>query len=603
MDFLFRALLSFFVLSLAGFRTEAGEEVKLGEFVTYSTLHSIGVEWKLDGDDNHNASGEWRYRSKGEMEWKPGYRLFRIDYGVATKYTSSEANRKNMLAGSLMFLNPGTTYEIELVVNDPDGGGQKKTFEVKTWDVPELPKDGKTHHVVPGAGGGSGTKEDPFKGVAAAEAAAQPGDILLLHAGEYGDLIASKSGEPGRYLVWMAAGDGDAVLDHIRVGASHVWFEGFLLRFKKGTDFHGLRTPDKAECHDVVVKRNRFRGFHYSMMLWGTCSKWIITDNDIEGDRADPHKNPKGGGQYAGEGIELQTASHCVVAYNRITETADAISYPHTNVDIYGNEIFNTTDDAVETDKGHANVRVWGNRIENPFHRVFTFQPQMSGPFYFIRNQAVTGHKDGILLKFNFSDQFLLAHNTFILRGRDMRHSQGLLRARSRNNLWISADGRKGFLWKWDAPPKKGIDAKTVMDYTLVEQDWRTDLDYDGFDPGDGNFAVWKGGKEYADLASFAADTKLQLHGIQVKKEDVFENYPYGSIEKGNEVFLPLKFPYLTLKAGSNAVDAGENVPNISGQFTGKAPDLGAFEVGLPLPEYGPREPTEEEKRMRYWVY
>jgi hypothetical protein len=257
----------------------------------------------------------------------------------------------------------------------------------------------------------------------------------------------------------------------------------------------------------------------------------------------------------------------------------------------------------VETDKGHANVRVWGNRIENPFHRVFTFQPQMSGPFYFIRNQAVTGHKDGILLKFNFSDQFLLAHNTFILRGRDLKHSQGLLRARSRNNLWIAADGRKGFIWKWDAPPKKGIEAKNVMDYTLVEQDWRTDLDYDGFDPGDGSFAVWKGGKEYADLASFAADTKLQLHGIQVKKEDVFENYPYGSIEKGNEVFLPLKFPYLTLKAGSNAVDAGENVPNISGQFTGKAPDLGAFEVGLPFPEYGPREPTEEEKRMRYWVY
>ena len=41
---------------------------------------------------------------------------------------------------------------------------------------------------------------------------------------------------------------------------------------------------------------------------------------------------------------------------------------------------------------------------------------------------------------------------------------------------------------------------------------------------------------------------------------------------------------------GSVAVDAGVRLPNVNDGFTGKAPDLGAYEVGQPIPHYGPRE-------------
>jgi hypothetical protein len=30
-------------------------------------------------------------------------------------------------------------------------------------------------------------------------------------------------------------------------------------------------------------------------------------------------------------------------------------------------------------------------------------------------------------------------------------------------------------------------------------------------------------------------------------------------------------------------------LPNITDGFTGSAPDMGAYEIGLPLPQYGPR--------------
>jgi hypothetical protein len=45
----------------------------------------------------------------------------------------------------------------------------------------------------------------------------------------------------------------------------------------------------------------------------------------------------------------------------------------------------------------------------------------------------------------------------------------------------------------------------------------------------------------------------------------------------------------LRLRPGSAAIDAGEVVPGISDHFAGKAPDLGAYEAGDPLPHYGPR--------------
>ncbi len=43
------------------------------------------------------------------------------------------------------------------------------------------------------------------------------------------------------------------------------------------------------------------------------------------------------------------------------------------------------------------------------------------------------------------------------------------------------------------------------------------------------------------------------------------------------------------LKPGSGPVDRGIGLPNVTDGFTGKAPDIGALEVGAPVPHYGPR--------------
>jgi len=43
------------------------------------------------------------------------------------------------------------------------------------------------------------------------------------------------------------------------------------------------------------------------------------------------------------------------------------------------------------------------------------------------------------------------------------------------------------------------------------------------------------------------------------------------------------------LRQGSPAVDAGIALPTITDGFTGRAPDLGAFEMGRPAFPFGPR--------------
>jgi hypothetical protein len=53
-------------------------------------------------------------------------------------------------------------------------------------------------------------------------------------------------------------------------------------------------------------------------------------------------------------------------------------------------------------------------------------------------------------------------------------------------------------------------------------------------------------------------------------------------------LYDPADFNF-SLRPGAAAVDAGVPMAGINDGYTGRAPDLGAYEVGQPLPHYGPR--------------
>jgi hypothetical protein len=513
---------------------------------SYSTIRSIGIEWDIVGDSNHDASVTVRYRQQGASVWKNAMPLFRIDY-----------NGRNMFAGSILFLNPGTTYEVELNLTDPDGGADSRTITVSTKAVPQEPTGGRTFHVIPGTGGGDGSQSNPYQGITAAQANAQPGDIFLLHAGSYGAGITfNKAGTAGNHIVWKSAGDGDAVFNGVIVAADYVWLNGLI--------FSGAANALKNSNAPtgVVLTNNTFSGCHYCIWLNSGGTGWYITDNVIVGDV------PVDSNSLGGEGIQLGGNDH-VVAYNSVTSVADGISSGGgKNIDVYNNDIFDVSDDGIEPDHGYENVRVWRNRIHNAVHNGISFQPMNSAPWYILRNQIVGSRQSP--LKLRTVDQVLLAHNTMVGWGQVQTSAQYLRRMVSRNNLWISVTGSY-YMWEDGS--------------TGTPADWRTDLDYDGFDWNSATVNVFKWlNVRYPDLASLSAAAGIEQHGIVVDKWACFETFNVPAAPPA-----PVPPQVMTLNPACNAIDAGDILPNINDGYTGSAPDLGAYELGAQVPTYGPR--------------
>jgi hypothetical protein len=521
-----------------------------GAFRTYATFSSIGIEWDLLGDADHDAAGVVEFRAAGTTVWRLALPLVRVDY-----------NGSNRLAGSILFLGSNTTYDVRVTFSDPDGGAEVRTVGVATRRVPAMPTSGRTFHVVPGTGGGDGSTLNPFRGVAAAEAVAQPGDIFLVHTGSYGGRIAfTRPGTAANYIVWKGAGDGEALFSGIDVSASHVWLEGLTVRNQ------GYALMSRNAATGVVVSRCAFFNNHYSIYLQQGGSYWYIADNTIVGD------TPYTTQSFDGEGIELNGAftdsfGH-VVAHNSITRVADGVSNGTYNIDVVGNDIFDTSDDGVEGDPGGANVRVWGNRIHNAAHNGISYQPQNGSPWYVIRTQLV-GFMEAPF-KFRTTDRSVIAHNTIVMWSKMVCCNDAhLLRSIVRNNLWISVAG--GQVW----------------DFGSSVRDWRTTLDNDGFDWGSNTTPFRYGGVVYSSLAAFRAASGLETSGRQISRATCFATF---NVPGPAPVTIPSQ--HMTLMTGCAAIDAGAILPNINDGFAGGAPDLGAYELGQSLPTYGPRAPV-----------
>lgn len=533
----------------------------------YSTVYSVGIEWDVAGDTNHNASCAVRYRKQGESALRDFVALFRVDFRGWDGADSAD-RAYNMVAGSVLFLEPATTYEIKLSLSDVDGGGKDTSLLIATRALPSLPTTGKTIHVTSGSGGGDGSQSNPYKGLAAAQSSASAGDIVLVHAGNYGNFSFSKSGATDSYIVWKSAGDGDAVLDFGRITGHHVWLYGIKFVNSAAQTF---ALVGQSGSTSNVITHCTFTKFTNNITLQANSNDWYIADNTIIGDKTDPRVT----GDFEGEGIELEHTSGHTVCYNSISRVGDGVSYALRNCDIFGNDIFDVTDDGVEPDYGYANIRVWRNRITNPRNHGFSFQPMYCGPWYFIRNQIMGA--GCYQLKYRVVDRFLLANNTFVGWNTLNIYDQNILSALCRNNLWIQAGG-SGYIWE----------AMTCGDCTRPERwkpDWRTDIDYDGFDGGL-SAPLFKWGnpvQRFNNLAEFVSATAIESHALSVSRSALFDSLtPLGPDSLYGRT-------HLTLRPSCAAIDKGAVLPGINQDFSGLAPDLGAYEYGKPLPSYGPR--------------
>jgi hypothetical protein len=100
--------------------------------------------------------------------------------------------------------------------------------------------------------------------------------------------------------------------------------------------------------------------------------------------------------------------------------------------------------------------------------------------------------------------------------------------------------------------------------------------------------------QRFRTLADFTAATGQESHGIEVDY-DIFTNLRSPLRPDSSKPGKPYDAADLdfTLRPGARAVDAGVRIPNVNDSFSGKAPDMGAYEVGQTPPVYGPRWLTD----------
>lgn len=597
------------------------------------TLISAGFEWTIHGDANRNASVEVSYRKMGNSNWKEALPLLRIGgekiYGHDQRWAYTTPD---MFAGSIFNLEPGTTYECRFALRDPDGvsGLQTHTVSIKTRNEPKPYEGGEVFHVYPPDY--KGPRQEPsFTGLNEAyygegnlgdwwlvpEPRVKPGDIILVHAGVYkgdrldyvdplalnfhGAYVFTQKGTADKPITIKAAGDGEVVFDGDGayrlfdvMAADYHYFEGLTIRNVDIAFYAGLKRV--MGCSGLTVKNCRIEDAGIGIMTHYAGSRnFYVADNIMIG-RHDPDtlvgwyglEHPSPLTSYYG--VKVYGEGH-VICHNKISYFHDAIcvdthGLPEgtdkkcTSIDIYRNDIFNMSDDFIESDGGMYNIRVFENRGFNAYHAGLSAQPLFGGPVYFIRN--ILYHIPSISLKFMIRPAgILLYHNTICAETGIDAFSNGHFR----NNLFLGHDeGRPAF------------SGATLTSYSTLDFNAYRNK-HNGRPAYHWGFPVTKDLNhadkselpffEYNDLKEFSTKTGHEVHGMETDYM-IFEHVPVPDSRNKGHVY-PLDGYDFRLRNSANVIDKGCILPNINDGFNGAAPDIGALEFGAPVMHYGPR--------------
>jgi hypothetical protein len=220
--------------------------------------------------------------------------------------------------------------------------------------------------------------------------------------------------------------------------------------------------------------------------------------------------------------------------------------------DVYENLVYRTGDDGMETDGTCSNVRIWGNT----FHDVLigiSVAPVYDGPVYALRNvvyRTGVGNNNytGSPFKFNSgydqSGPIYLFHNTAdaVLPGN--------------NGLYVKAPGSWQLVYA-----RNNVWAGTDYALNNYNTSQPIDLDYDDLWNGGADDLVRWDNVHYQNLAAFTAATGQEPHGLSLEPG-------FADTDGGDYALVPT----------SGLIDAGLVIPGINHDYTGLAPDIGAYE-------------------------
>jgi hypothetical protein len=506
------------------------------------TYESVGLYWS---NPAATVSGgcEVRFRRVGDTAWKQGLDMW-FD------------SRGNECRGSLLNLWPATSYEAQM--NLP-GQPVARTLTFTTW-----------------------SNQKPV----AATVTVPSGSATL---------VITQGGSPSGYVVYQGAPG--AVLDggnvsqyNVEINASFVILRGLVLR---GARQDAIRISGSVS--DVIVEDNEITGWGRLRpgTTWGMdldaairadCRNVTTPLERVTIQRNEIHTPRYGANSWSDghpAGPQAVTFSFCggnhVIRHNEIWSAAghyyndviggeDNISttgFPNTDSDIYGNDLSNAWDDAIEAEGGNRNGRIWGNYMDNTATGIATTVTAV-GPVYIWRN---------VYNRSRFLEKVPL----------DQDERQEMFKAGSDASL---GDGRRFILHNTTL---QAIDPSAA------------------FSLGTGNGIVGTGNSQRVKNTI----SRNNIFHLWKPTASVFYQTGNGfestnDMTNGDISAVPMVNPILaapTYAAGNGwqsesgghyalapwtpGYDGGVRIANVNDDFIGAAPDVGAHEAGSPALKFG----------------
>jgi hypothetical protein len=489
-----------------------------------------------------------QYRQKDAPTWKDGLDLV-FD------------PRNQEYRGSIVGLQPDTAYDIRLTI-----GASVTSLSARTWDE-DMPI-GKTTHIP------SSTST-----VAITESGTAEGYHLIIPHPDTRTTLDV----------------GNQAQHNITIDADYVIVRGLEL---KNAATHAIQI--EKDRHHIVIEDCRItfwgriggprtfgnEGSYDSAISAGTgAGHLVIQRNLIEDPRG--ASNDWDTGHPAGpQAISLFNSSgNNIIRYNEIVTTDDhgyndaiggGSNYsfegsPNRDSDIYGNIIAGVWDDAIESEGANTNVRIWGNYIYRTFQHVATATTS-TGPLYIFRNVFGSSRRTqnnplgGSLIKTGQREPYgggrkFIFHNTALQPGGAFHTFSGHPDPNTvtRNNIF-------------EVPGRLASSQPVDVD---------GDYDYDFFTGS----TLGRAREEHRLRGRMAY---LNSHYLEFYPAPTVTSIEWGrkQVTHGGKT-RSITDPVVVVP--NPVIDGGIRIPNFNDDFTGDAPDVGAFEVGRPPLRFGRR--------------
>ena len=102
-----------------------------GEFIVEpATLINLGFEWFIEGDANRTAYVDVSFRKTGTSAWQAALPLLRLNGERVRQGTQLDVTVPNMFAGSILDLEPDTSYEAQFILKGAGGAPTTVKFHV-----------------------------------------------------------------------------------------------------------------------------------------------------------------------------------------------------------------------------------------------------------------------------------------------------------------------------------------------------------------------------------------------------------------------------------------------------------------------------------------